>query len=285
MQIYPHRLLFIFYPVVSCLLLFHCPAALAQTSSVDKQILAATNALKAGDLTTAEQTFTQLLRQGVKNAVVFHNLGIIEQRRGHHQQAVARFGEALLLQPDYAPARLLLGSSLLSLGKKREAITQLERAVKLLPGEPQAHLQLARAYEINGNLLSAVDQYQQLVHMSPQEAEYAYQLGRTLGKLSVWSYQEIARINPRSARIQQTLGQEYLFQERYDQAIGAFRQAARLDPQLPEVHLALALIALELKRYDEALTEIDLELKLVPQSKAARDTKIKIEEARRAAAP
>jgi tetratricopeptide (TPR) repeat protein len=285
MQFYAHRLLIIFYLVVSCLCSFNYATALAQTSSVDRQIMAASDSLKAGDLTTAEQTFVQLLRQGVKNAVVFHNLGVIEQRRGRHQQAVTRFQEALLLQPDYAPARLLLGSSLLSLGKKREAVTQLERAVKLLPDEPQAHLQLARAYETNGNLLSAVEQYQQLAQMSPQEAEYAYQLGRLFLKLSVWSYEEMARIDPHAARLQQTLGQEFLFQERYDQAIGAFRQAARLDPQLPEIHLALALIALELKRYDEALTEIELELKLVPQSKAARETKIKIEAARRAAAP
>ncbi len=275
--------------IVLCLVVGYCFSLSdhlsAQTSAQEKQIVAGTETLKAGDIATAEKIFSQLLQQGIRNAAVFHNLGIIAQRHGDHQQAVARFQEALLLQPDHAPSRLLLGSSLLALGKKAEAVRELERSVKLLPFESQAHLQLARGYEATGNWLGAVEQYQILTQMAPQEAEYAYQLGKALAKLSVWSSQEIVRLDQHSARLYQTLGQEFLFQEKYNQALTAYKQAASADPQLPEIHLALALIALELKRYDEALTEIGLELKLVPQSKAALETKMKIEAARQTSAP
>src|SRR6266498_244589 len=207
---------------------------------LEKLFAKGVEALKSGDLETAEKTFSEALRQGGKHPLVYHNLGVISQQRGDHQRAVAHFRAAIRLQPDYGPSRLLIGSSLLALGKNAEAARELERAVNLLPDEPQARLLLARAYEGSGDRLAAVKEYQKLVELAPQEGEYAYQLG------------------------------------------GAYQQAARSDPKLPEIHLALALIYLELKRYDDAMEEIDLELKLVPESKTARETKKKIEAAKAA---
>jgi Tfp pilus assembly protein PilF len=252
------------------------------SAPLEKLITRGTEALKSGDLETAEQAFREALRQGGRRALVYHNLGIIAEQRGDHQQAVARFREAIRLQPDYGPSRLLLGSSLLALGKNIEAARELERAVRLLPKEPQAHRQLARAYEVSGNWLAAVQQYRKLVELAPQEAEYAYQLGRAYTKLSEWCYHQIIRLDSNSARLHQSLGQDYLVQGKYELAIGAYQQAARSDPKLPEIHLALALVYLELKRFADALAEIELELKLVPESKAALETKKKIEAAKAA---
>src|SRR2546429_448741 len=72
----------------------------------------------------------------------------------------------------------------------------------------------------------------------------------------------------------------YLAQQKYDLALVAFQRAAEADPKLPEVHLAISAILLEQKKYDQALAEIDAELKLVPQSKAAAELKAKIEDAK-----
>ena len=67
--------------------------------------------------------------------------------------------------------------------------------------------------------------------------------------------------------------------------MNAYREAARSDPKLPEIHLGMAVILLQMKRLDEALAEIELELKLVPDSKAAAETKAKIEAARSSLTP
>lgn len=257
----------------------------AQSTILEKRIVAGTEALKSGDLDAAEKIFAQILRQGVRSPLVLHNLGVIAQQRGDHRQAVMRFREVTLRQPKYAPSRLLLGSSLLALNQKTEAISELKRAADLLPAEPQAHLQLARAYEAADNWPAAVERYQKLAELSPQDAEYAYRLGKALSKLSAWSYQQIVRLNPDAARLHQSLGQEQLMQQRYDRAIAAYQRAARADPGLPEIHLALALIWLELKKFDEALAMIELELKLVPESKMALETKKKIEAAKATTAP
>lgn len=243
---------------------------------LEKQIASGIAALKSGDLETAEKIFSKLLQDGAGNSIIFHNLAIILQQRGEHQNATARFREAIALQPNYAPSRLLLGSSLLSMGKSSEAVVELKRAVSLLPKDARARLLLARAYEASDNLPAAVEEYQKLVELAPSEAEYSYQLGRALIKLSEWSYQRIARIDSSSARLYQSLGQEYLTQERFERALYAYQQAVRADPKLPEIHLALAVVWFELKSFDNALAELELELKLVPESKAALEMKKRI---------
>jgi tetratricopeptide (TPR) repeat protein len=269
--------------MISLLFLRLNPLTLSQEKlppSVETQMAAGVQALKSGDLDTAEKVFSDALRHGVKHPLVFHNLGVIAQQRGLHHQAIVRFREAILLQPDFGPTRLLLGSSLLVVGKNSEAIHELRRAVSLMPEQPEAHLQLARAYEGAENWIGVAREVQKLVELNPQEPEYHYRLGKAWTKVSQQSYQQIGRLNPDAARLHQALGQEYVIQEKYDLALDAYQQAVRSDPRLPEIHLAMAVILLELKKFDEALAQIELELKLVPESKAAAEIKAKIEAAK-----
>ena len=274
--------------VLLLLALWGCAATASPQSlppSLEAQLAPGVEALKSGDLDAADRIFSAVLRRGFKHSLVYHNLGVIAQRRGRHAEAVARFREALALQPNFGPSHLLLGSSLLALRRNAEAQRELRRATTLMPREPQALLQLAKAYEAAENWIGAVQQLQKLVELDPAEPEYSYLLGKACTKLSGWSYQQIAKLNPHSARLQQALGQEYALQQKYDLALASFQKAAQLDAQLPEIHLAIALICIELKRWDEARSAIDLELRLVPESKAALEVKTKIEATQPAASP
>ena len=254
----------------------------ALPTALEAKIAGAVQELRSGDLDSAQKAFSDVLRQGIKHPLIYHNLGVIAQLRDNHAEAVTRFRQALALQPDNASSRLLLGISLLALGKNVEAVRELKRAATRLPEEPQTHLQLARAYEATENWIGAVQELQTLVQLAPQEPEYSYQLWRAWTRLSVWSYRQIIKLSPNSARVHQALGIEYAAQERYDLALAEYRKAVRSDPKLPEIHLGMALILLEMKKFDEALSEIDLELKLVPESKTALETKAKIEAAKAA---
>ena len=252
----------------------------ALPSSAERQIAAGVQALKSGDLDEASSIFEAALRNGIKHPLILHNLGVVAQQRGNHRLAIQRFQEALTLQPNYGPSRLLLGSSLLAIGKNAEAVHELKRATDLMPREPAARLELAKAFEASGNWLDGVEQLQKLVQLSPDNPEYSYQLGKALSKLSGWALLEISRENPDSARLYQALGQDYVIQEKYEAALKAYQKAAHSDPRLPEIHLGMAIILLELKKLDEALAEINLELKVVPDSKAAAEIKTKIQTAR-----
>ena len=268
--------------------LFLCWPSLGQEAlpaSAERQIAAGVQALKSGNLDEARSIFEAALRNGLKHPLILHNLGVIAQQRGNHRLAIQRFRAALALQPNYGPSRLLLGSSLLAIGKNADAIKELRRATALMPREPEARLQLAKAFEASGNWLDGVEQLQKLVQLSPDDPEYSYQLSKALSKLSGWALLEISRQNPDSARLHQALGQDYVIQEKYEEALKAYQDAAQSNPRLPEIHLGMAIILLELKKLDEALAEINLELQLVPESKVAAEVKAKIQTAMATIAP
>jgi len=234
-------------------------------------------ALKGGRLDEAEKAFRQVLEQGGHRAYVHNNLAIVYQQQGKHAEAVAECREAIRLDPTYAPPRVVLGGSLLALGRVAEATAELERALKLLPKERLAREQLARAYTRGGNPAAAIEQYRALRELAPDNPEYAYELGRAYLRLSEWAMQRLRAIDPGSARIYQALGHNYRVQGRADLAARAFERAAQADPKLPEIHLALAQLHLEQKNYAEARKEIELELAIVPESAGALALKQRLE--------
>jgi tetratricopeptide (TPR) repeat protein len=159
-------------------------------------------------------------------------------------------------------------------------IAALERAVKRSPNEPSARIRLARAYQRADNWLGVVEQYQALREQFPQEPDYAYQLGRAYTQLSEWSLARLIAVNKDSARLHQILGQQYYAQGKFALALAEYQRAAQVDARLPEIHLGMAVIFYEQQRYDEALREVELELKLVPESQKAREVKAQIEKAK-----
>ncbi|PYQ07224.1 MAG: hypothetical protein DMF83_10225 [Acidobacteria bacterium] len=259
------------------LVAFTLPSRAEPPLPVDALFERGVQALKAGRLGEAETAFRGVLQQGGNRAYVHNNLAIVYQQQGKHAEAVAESREAIRLDPAYAPPRIVLGGSLLALGRVPEATTELERAVKLLPKERLAREQLARAYARGANPGAAIEQYRALRELAPEDPEYAYQLGRAYLRLSEWAMQRLRAIDPGSARIYQALGHNYRVQGRADLALRAFERAAQADPKLPEIHLVLAQIHLEQKNYDEARKEIDRELALVPESAGARALKQRLE--------
>jgi tetratricopeptide (TPR) repeat protein len=227
-------------------------------------------ALEAGRLDAAETAFRGLLRDGGDRAFVHHNLGIVLQRRGRHEAALAEFRLAIARDPRYGPAHLLAGASLLALGRPAAAMTDLERAVTLMPGELAPRLQLASACERAGDIRRLVSVSREIVDLAPNEPEYRYRLGKAYLRLSQWSFERLRAVDPRSARLSQALGGEYVRQGRPDLALAAFQEAATRDPSLVEVHVALARLHADAQRWREASDALNRALALAPESAEAR---------------
>lgn len=237
-------------------------------------------ALSGGNLDAAEAAFRGVIRDGGDLAFVRHNLGIVLQQRGRHADALRQFRTAARLDPDFGPAHLLAGTSLLALGQTRAAATALALASRLMPREPAAHLQRADACERIHDALCLADAYRVLVGLSPDNPEYAYRMGKAYLRLSQWAHERIKTIDPSAARLEQALGREYLEQGRPDLAERAFHEAVTRDPSLADVHLALARIYLADGRLDEAAQSVARTLALVPGSRDARVLQAGIEAAR-----
>ena len=191
-------------------------------------------ALKAERLTEAEAAFGRVLAQpGGQVAFVHNNLGIVYQRRGEHAKAAEQFRAAARLDPGYVAPRILLGTSLMALGRAAEAKAPLQQAVKLAPRDPLARQQLAQAYERTDNPAGAVDQYRALRDLLPQDPEYTYRLGKAYEALSEWSLRQIRDVDKHSARLFQALGHNYRVQGKSELARERLRARDRSRPHAP----------------------------------------------------
>jgi tetratricopeptide (TPR) repeat protein len=226
-----------------------------------------TSALEAGRLDEAESAFRAVLAApGGDRSFVHHNLGIVLERRGRREAALAEFRIATKQDPQYGPAWLLAGASQLALGRPAAAIPDLDRAATLMPRELAPRLQLADACERTGDIRRVVATYRDIVALAPEDPEYAYRLGKAYLRLSQWSFERLKAVDPRSARLSQALGGEYERQERPDLALAAYQEAATRDPRLVEVHLALARLYRDAKRWREAADAVGRALALAPES-------------------
>jgi len=234
-------------------------------------------ALQAGQLDSAEKAFLRILKEGGPVAFVYNDLGIVYEQRGERERALAQFREAARLQPDYVAPRVLMGSTLLAMGRFREAAHELEVATKLQPSDPLAHLQLAKAYKREEDYPRVIEQYRTLQELMPQDPEYVYQSSRAYLDLSAWCFQQIAHLQPNSARAYQALAENFRGEGRPEVALRAFKRATQADPAMPEIHLALAEIYFEQGNKDEARKEVEQELALVPESAAALALKKKLD--------
>ena len=226
-------------------------------------------ALRSGDWTTAEALFTSMLGGGGELAVVNHNLGIALQGQDRHEEAAQQFRKASRLDQDSLPPRLLLGKSLLALGRVAESIDVLEEAIPLAGGESTLRTLLASAYERAGDHLGMTDQYRELSLQVPDEPEHAYRLGQAYSSLAGWCIRRMQQIAPQSARLFQALGESELAQGNLEAAESLLRRATTLDPIQPGVHWSLAQVLLKQGKRDEAVEALDRELQVVPESRAA----------------
>ena len=77
---------------------------------------------------------------------VFYYLGLVAQEQNDDAKAIELFEKAVQKLPNYAFARIALGSSYIKLRNYPRAKEELETAVKLDPEEPTAHYNLALLY-------------------------------------------------------------------------------------------------------------------------------------------
>jgi tetratricopeptide (TPR) repeat protein len=77
---------------------------------------------------------------------VFYYLGLVAQEQNQDAAAIPLLEKAVKKLPNYAHARIALGSSYMKLRNYARAREELETAVKLDPDEPKAHYNLALLY-------------------------------------------------------------------------------------------------------------------------------------------
>lgn len=107
-------------------------------------------------------------------------IGMMHQRRGAIDDAMALYRRALQLDPTHAEAHLNLGVALRSQGRTAEAIEHYRRAIAADPTYVRAHNNLGAALGASGRTDEAIASLQRAVALDPGFVDAQANLGMTL---------------------------------------------------------------------------------------------------------
>ncbi|MGB8352604.1 MAG: tetratricopeptide repeat protein, partial [Chthoniobacteraceae bacterium] len=183
----------------------------------------------------SESLWTHALECTSGNYIAHDHLANELIRKGHVDEAVSHYQEALSIKPGYAEALTNLGNAFLQQGHASDAIASYQKALQLEPGNAEAHNDFGNALYQKGRVVEAIEHYQAALELKPDYADAHCNLGMALlqeGSIdaAISHYKEAVRIKPDYANAQCNLGNALLQQGHDGEAVQHAEIALRLEP-------------------------------------------------------
>jgi protein O-mannosyl-transferase len=169
------------------------------------------------------------------NAYASYNLGVVLVQAGRVDEGIARFQEALRIQPDYADVRIDLANALKARGALDAAIDEYAAVARLRPAHAGTRLAYGDALRDGGRDPEAIAQYREALKLDPTLAV---------------AHNEIGNLLTREGRV--------------DDAMAEYTAAVRLDPELAEARNNLGGVLVRAGKPVEGLAELLAALRLKP---------------------
>jgi tetratricopeptide (TPR) repeat protein len=151
-----------------------------------------------------------------------NNTGVAHLEQFNYPEAEHAFLQALKIQPDLSIARLNLAVAILYEGRAADAMVEARDATKRLPDMPQSHFVLGLAAKADDKLDEAIA-----------------------------AFERVLKLDPDDAATNVHLGQIYLQQRRYGDALPLFQQAVASEPYNVTAAYNVALALTRAGRADE----------------------------------
>ncbi|HUP40291.1 MAG TPA: tetratricopeptide repeat protein [Vicinamibacterales bacterium] len=177
---------------------------------------------QAGDLSRAEAGFAAILKRVPQFYPSEAALGYLELARKNFELAASRFERALQANPEYVPALVGRGETMLALSRESEALTSFETAVKM---DPQLQT-IARRVEV----LRARAQQENVA--AARQAVQANRLDE-----AARLYERAIAASPESAFLVRDLADVEAKQGKTDEALARYRRAIEMDPSDAASHI------------------------------------------------
>jgi len=229
--------------------------------------------LKTNKFDEAIQSFQQAIRLNITKKEAYLYIGNAYEQQKNFAMAATSYERYLLLLPENSgQAQYRLGLCYSELGQLDKAILALEDAVKSQPQEQSFQYQLALTYQKAKQYDKAEAAYKKLIQVSPQDALNYYGIivrmydEAGLPEKTLESAQKIIDLNPKNEISILNLGIMYYKLKRYDEAIGAFRQALAVKPGYDLAVNYIGVSYSQQKKYKEAIDAFRQYVAIVPES-------------------
>jgi len=201
------------------------PPSMLGRKDMEDWLRAGDPVLLTDDHVPVENMLARVSRQHVDlgDAVEAYNAGVILEGQGKLQEAVAKYGQAIRLDPTMAQAYSNRGTTRLALENYPEALSDLNEAIRRNPFE-------ARFYYNRGNVYWYLGDFEK----------------------EVQDLTEAIRLDPYMARAYSNRGAAYIRLQKLDDALADFNAAIGVDPRFAEAYLNRGLVRLALGREAES---------------------------------
>ena len=190
------------------------------------------------------------------------------------QDAVDAYRRVVALKPDFAEGHHNLGICLRLLGRLEEAKHAYKTALSLKPGLVQSHNNLSVLLKEQGRFDEAIEACKRAIACAPDFVESHSNLGNLYQltgqyELAVAAYRRAIDLRPDFAVAEANLGEALRALGRLDQAEAAFHRALEIEPGLLRSYVDLAITLLQKAEPKAALATCDACLERSPGNTAA----------------
>jgi tetratricopeptide (TPR) repeat protein len=262
-----------------------------------------------GRLATAEGICSELLARFPLDADVAHFGGVVANRMGRYEVAVARlsrcvraqprrarahaalafahdqlghleeargaFIAAIEAEPGFAEAHNGLGVALLRAGHGDAALASFDRAMALDARLVEARLNAARALQESGRVAAAAQRYREALQLAPDRIDVLRSSALGLQQLgdaqaALAALRQLVEAAPGDAIARGRFALALETSDRGDEALREIAEALRLPGPHPEVHNVHGILLLHRERWSEAAEEFSRAASLEPAMGEAR---------------
>src|SRR5882672_11329833 len=114
----------------------------AQGTTIEERFRQATEAMRAGHLEEAGESFASVAKDSPNFAEAYLNLGLVREEQGKNEEAVASFQKALTLKPRLRGANLFLAVAEYRLNHLEGATAALKKETAYYPSDANAWMWL-----------------------------------------------------------------------------------------------------------------------------------------------
>jgi tetratricopeptide (TPR) repeat protein len=190
--------------------------------------------------TTRDSRWVELAEKNCDRALALNNhlapvyvaLGIVQEGRGRHEEAIRTFQRALELDPIDAIALSEMGNSYAAMGQLDKAESIYKKAAQLRPGDFTAMNDLGLFYYGRGRYQDAENILRRMTELVPDNSSgytnlgAAYWMDGQYANAAI-SYEKSLKLRP-TASAYSSLGTVYFFQDRCSEAVPLMEKASQL---------------------------------------------------------
>jgi tetratricopeptide (TPR) repeat protein len=222
-----------------------------------------------GKLDAVIEQAAAMSRRFPKFFELYNILGVANSKLGRHEDAIANYKKAILVNPEFAGGHYNLGNAYRDLGRPEDAAACYARTIQIKPDFVDAHLNLGNIYKNLGRFEDAIANYAKALDLRPDYAHGHNNLGDALNDLgrydeAIVKFIAALQIQPDLAEAHNNLGNAYKHLGRHEDAVASYEKAADIKPDYADAYNNLGAAFTDLGRREDAIASYSRALEIKP---------------------